>query len=152
MTKTRLSTLVSVSAVLCVGIGCPALADKALTAVAAETAPTLDGVADDAAWAVAPAVEIQFRKGANFGGSGSLGDSPTGFYTIDSVWFMYRKTAGTDPFDVFDWTKLTEGITPVADSTYPYEFSWDLATLTDGVLTLRLPKTKDASPRKISIG
>ena len=52
MTKTRLSTLVSVSAVLCAGLAFPALADKTLTAVTAETAPTLDGVADDAAWAV----------------------------------------------------------------------------------------------------
>ena len=63
---------------------------------------------------------------------------------IDSVWFMYRKVAGTDPFDVFDWTKLTEGITPVADSTYPYEFTWDLTTLTDGVYEF-FPRAVDSN-------
>ncbi len=88
MTKTRLSTLVSVSAVLCVGIGCPALADKTLTAVAAETAPTLDGVADDAAWAVAPAVEIQFRKGANFGGSGKTTGSMRASRVGDQLYLL----------------------------------------------------------------
>ena len=94
MTKTRLSTLVSVSAVLCVGIGCPALADKALTAVAAETAPTLDGVADDAAWAVAPAVEIQFRKGANFGGSGKTTGSMRASRVGDQLYLLLEYQIG----------------------------------------------------------
>jgi len=41
---------------------------------------------------------------ANFGGSGSLGDSPTGFYTIDSVWFSIPSNVNSNnlgPWEVF---------------------------------------------------
>lgn len=45
-------------------------APNTVTAIKAETAPKLDGVADDAVWKSAPAVELSFGKGENFAGSG----------------------------------------------------------------------------------
>src|SRR5574341_53756 len=44
--------------------------EGALVSVTAGAAPTLDGVGDEAAWADAPAVEIEVSGGANFGGNG----------------------------------------------------------------------------------
>ena len=41
-------------------------AEKALTAIKADAAPTLDGVAGDAAWQAAAPVQLSFIEGANF--------------------------------------------------------------------------------------
>lgn len=88
MTKTRLATSVSMIAMLCAGLASPAFAGKTLTAVVAETAPTLDGVADDAAWAAAPAVETWFRKGANFDGSGKTTGSMRATRVGDELYLL----------------------------------------------------------------
>lgn len=45
-------------------------APATLQAVKADTAPVLDGIADDAVWSNAPAAELEFGKGANFGDNG----------------------------------------------------------------------------------
>jgi hypothetical protein len=47
-----------------------AAAPTTVTAIKAAVAPVLDGIADDAVWAQAPAIDLKFSKGANFGGSG----------------------------------------------------------------------------------
>jgi hypothetical protein len=68
--KIRMAVLPA-SLMLCVLVPLSVHAAKnQLTAIKADVAPTLDGVADDAAWANAPALDLSFGKGANFGDNG----------------------------------------------------------------------------------
>lgn len=48
----------------------PAVNAETLTVINASAAPKLDGVADDAAWKAAPALDLNFKKGANFTNDG----------------------------------------------------------------------------------
>ena len=64
--------------------------------------------------------------------------------TIDSVWMMHKKVAGTSASDTTDWMKVVDGITPTADEDYPYEFNWDISSLTDGVYAF-FPRAIDSN-------
>jgi hypothetical protein len=69
----RMSAVCAVLAATCT-ITAPGYAARPLetvTAIAFDTAPTLDGVADDAAWAAAAPAKLHFKKGANFDDKGS---------------------------------------------------------------------------------
>ncbi len=71
--NSRMSAVCAVLAATCT-ITAPGYAARPLetvTAIAFDTAPTLDGVADDAAWAAAAPAKLHFKKGANFDDKGS---------------------------------------------------------------------------------
>ncbi len=48
---------------------------------------------------------------------------------IDHVEMWYRKSAGNSPSDTTEWA-MVPGAT---DDSYPYEFTWDISSLSDGV-------------------
>lgn len=71
--NSRMSAVCAVLAATCT-ITAPGYAARPLetvTAIAFDTAPTLDGVADDAAWAAAAPAKLHFKEGANFDDKGS---------------------------------------------------------------------------------
>jgi hypothetical protein len=73
-TPKRQTAAVSAMLVATCTFSAPLLAERAPETVAAirfETAPTLDGVADDAVWQKASPAKLHFKKGANFGDKGS---------------------------------------------------------------------------------
>ena len=51
--------------------------------------------------------------------------------TIDRVELWYRKVAGNSPSDTTAWAMVPTPVMP--DTTYPYEFTWDVSGLSDGV-------------------
>jgi hypothetical protein len=71
-TKKLLAAALPATLVVSAAIALPAsAAEMTLTAAKASVAPVLDGVANDAAWTSADAVKLSFKKGENFGGTGS---------------------------------------------------------------------------------
>jgi hypothetical protein len=54
--------------------------------------------------------------------------------TIDHVEIWYKKVSGDSPSDTTDWAAVPASlINPAPDTAYPYEFTWDISSLTDGV-------------------
>ena len=73
---------------------------------AVTTAPTIDGAADEAVWASAPAMGFVTAGGANaFSATGSI----KSVYTAESVYFLVEWTDPTESLERFPWTKLPDG-------------------------------------------
>lgn len=77
-----------------------------LASVAVEEAPTLDGAADEAYWADAPAVEVNVMGGANMGESVVTLKS---VYTEDSVYFLVSWADPTQSFLRSPWELQADG-------------------------------------------
>ncbi|MBU0616229.1 MAG: hypothetical protein KKI02_00785, partial [Planctomycetes bacterium] len=76
---------------------------------------------------------------ACLGGNGALGSSPTGFYTIDSIWFTAVDPNSPGPYEVFvDGVQLIDSAGQVGETILPME---------DGVnrLPLRRGQSQDAT-------
>ena len=83
--------------------------EGALVAVMAEVAPTLDGVADDAAWANAEEIVVPVSGGANFDGKGGADVHIKAVYTADEVYFLVTYTDPTESFLRAPWQKQEDG-------------------------------------------
>src|SRR3972149_5308056 len=70
--------------------------EGALVSVKVDAAPTLDGVADDAVWADAPATEIEVSGGMNFDGKGGTTATLKSVYSGDMVYFVVSYADPTD--------------------------------------------------------
>lgn len=78
----------------------------ALIAVPVETAPTLDGIADDAAWADAKAIEIEVQNGFNdFATKAEI----KAVYTEDTVYFVLTYADPTESWYRYPWVKQEDG-------------------------------------------
>ena len=80
--------------------------EDALTSVPAEVAPTLDGVADDAAWANAPALKVQVEKGEN---ASDTEVSLQSVYDQDNVYMLLTWADPTESFIRSPWVKQDDG-------------------------------------------
>lgn len=80
-----------------------------LTAVKVSTAPTLDGKADDGAWASAKAVDLTAVKGANFGGTGSTTGTIKAVHTGDTVYFLLQWKDATLNYQRSPYVKQADG-------------------------------------------
>lgn len=84
-------------------------APNTVTAIKAETAPKLDGVADDAVWASAPAVELKFGKGENFAGTGKTKGSISAARVGDMLYMVLQYEDPTHSQRRFPWVKQADG-------------------------------------------
>jgi hypothetical protein len=80
--------------------------EGALVAVPVDAAPTLDGAADDAVWANAPATIIAVAGGANMGSSEVTIQS---VYTADSVYFLVTWADPTESWQRAPWELQADG-------------------------------------------
>jgi hypothetical protein len=80
--------------------------DDGLASVMATEVPVLDGVADDAAWADAPVLEIETRRGANESNTTLIMRS---VYTEDMVYFIVEWEDPTDSFLRNPWELQEDG-------------------------------------------
>lgn len=107
-------------------------APNTLVVARAATAPTLDGSANDAAWAAAKPLTLKLEDGANFGGKGETTATLKSVVAGDTVYFLiqyadptrsmqrgpYRKQAdGT-------WMKLKDPADKGGDDNIYYEDKW----------------------------
>lgn len=80
--------------------------DEGLTSILVTEAPTLDGLAEDAAWADAPVLEVSTRRGANEGDTTIMLQS---VYTEDMVYFLIRWEDPTQSYLRFPWEMQDDG-------------------------------------------
>ncbi len=110
--------------------------EGALVSVPVEAAPALDGVADDAVWADAPAVTIPVAGGAN---NGSTEIQLQSVYSGDMVYYLATWADPTESFirspwvmqEDGTWKKLTDPNDKGGDNNLYYEdklaFIWPIA-------------------------
>lgn len=84
-------------------------APDALLAVKADTAPLLDGVADDATWQAAPAVELAFGKGANFGDNGRTSGTLRAARVGDTLYLVLQYQDPTHSLRRSPYVKQADG-------------------------------------------
>jgi hypothetical protein len=113
-------------------------APTALTAVKGDAAPILDGVADDAVWQTAPAVELDFGKGANFGDNGRTTGTLRAARVGDTLYMVlqYKDPTHSQRRSPYvkqpdgSWTKLKDPDDKGGDNTKYYEdkaaFIWPI--------------------------
>ncbi|MEZ5585754.1 MAG: ethylbenzene dehydrogenase-related protein [Sedimenticolaceae bacterium] len=131
--------------VLSVLIHLPAYAaPTVLTAVKAGTAPVLDGVADDAVWANAPGVNLDFGKGANFGDNGRTTGTLRAARVGDTLYMVlqYQDPTHSQQRSPYvkqadgSWKKLKDPDDKGGDNTKFYEdkaaFIWPINNSIDG--------------------
>ncbi|CAG0934940.1 hypothetical protein TFLX_03759 [Thermoflexales bacterium] len=100
--------------------------EGALVSVKSDTAPTLDGVADEATWAAAPATTIEVTGGANAGNTTAELKS---LYSGDMVYFLLTYADPTEsvqrsPWKLGEdgtWAKLTDPADKGGDNNVYYE-------------------------------
>ena len=80
--------------------------EDALISVPVDAAPTLDGVADEAFWAEAPAISVEMADGANMGESVMNLQS---VYSGDMVYFLATWADPTESFIRSPWVKQDDG-------------------------------------------
>ncbi|MBI5933584.1 MAG: ethylbenzene dehydrogenase [Chloroflexi bacterium] len=80
--------------------------EGALVAVMADSAPTLDGVADDAAWANAEEIVIEVKSGFN---GYSTEVHLKAIYTEDSIYFLMTYADPTESWFRSPWQKQEDG-------------------------------------------
>jgi hypothetical protein len=103
-----------------------------LVAAKVPAAPTLDGNADDPAWAKARPVTVKLSGGANFGGTGETTATLKAVYTADSIYFLVQYADPTDsqrrgPFQKQadgSWKKLSDPADKGGDENAYYEDKW----------------------------
>ena len=113
-------------------------ADMTVTAIKAASVPTLDGMANDAVWASAPKVDVNFVKGGNFGGKGTTTGTVQAAYAGDMVYFLLQYKDATlnyqrSPYQKQadgSWVKLKDAKDAGGDNNEYYEdkaaFIWDI--------------------------
>jgi hypothetical protein len=119
-------------------------APTTLQAIKAYTAPMLDGAADDAVWATAPAVDLKFGKGANFGDNGRTSGTLRALRVGDTLYMVLQYEDSThsqrrSPFVKQadgSWKKLKDPDDKGGDNTKYYEdkaaFIWSINNSIDG--------------------
>ncbi|MBF0472055.1 MAG: hypothetical protein HQL48_11870 [Gammaproteobacteria bacterium] len=80
-----------------------------LIAVNASTAPNLDGIADDAVWQSAPAVDLRLVDGANFGGEGKTTGSIKAAKVGDTLYMLLQYQDSTHSTQRAPFIKQTDG-------------------------------------------
>lgn len=80
--------------------------EKTVVAIPVETAPTLDGIADDAVWADAPALAVELADGAN---SGETTVNLKAVYTQDTLYMLITWADPTESFIRSPWEKQADG-------------------------------------------
>ncbi len=104
-----LATALLAGAGLAVAISAASADEFTLTAAKASAAPTLDGVADDAVWNSATAINISAVKGANFGGSGATTGIMKAAYMGDTVYFLMQWEDATLNYQRSPYQKQADG-------------------------------------------
>ena len=107
-------------------------APNVLVAVKVSTPPTLDGVANDAAWAAAKPISVDLAEGANFGGKGTTTATLKAVYSGDTVYFLLQYADPTNsirrgPFQKQadgSWKKLKDPADKGGDDNIYYEDKW----------------------------
>ncbi|MCB1787055.1 MAG: ethylbenzene dehydrogenase [Chromatiaceae bacterium] len=84
-------------------------APNTLTAVKADTAPVLDGVADDPVWQSAAAVELNFGKGENFGGTGKTSGTIKAARVGDMLYMVLQYQDPTHSQQRMPYVKQADG-------------------------------------------
>jgi hypothetical protein len=84
-------------------------APATLVAVKADAAPTLDGVADDAVWQGAPAVDLSFGKGANFAGTGKTTGTLRAVRVGDMLYMVLQYADATHSQQRSPYVKQADG-------------------------------------------
>ncbi len=100
-----------------------------ITAAKADAAPTLDGIADDAVWASAQKVGLEFVKGGNFDGTGTTTGTVQVAYKGDTVYFLLQYKDATmnvqrSPYQKQadgSWIKLKDDADKGGDNNKYYE-------------------------------
>jgi len=110
-----------------------AAAPNVLVAAKVATPPTLDGVANDAAWASAKPISVALAEGANFaGGKGETTATLKAVYSGDMVYFLVQYNDPTEsirrgPFQKQadgSWKKLKDPADKGGDDNVYYEDKW----------------------------
>jgi hypothetical protein len=107
-------------------------APNVLVAAKVPAPPTLDGVANDAAWAAARPISVELSDGANFGGKGSTTATLKAVYSGDMVYFLLQYADPTNsirrgPFQKQtdgSWKKLKDAADKGGDDNVYYEDKW----------------------------
>lgn len=100
-----------------------------ITAAKIDVVPILDGIADDAVWASAQKVELNFVKGGNFGGTGTTTGTVQVAYTNDTIYFLLQYKDATmnaqrSPYQKQadgSWVKLKDDADKGGDNNKYYE-------------------------------
>ena len=133
MGKTGLTLVAAAVAAL---FGCAAdqgtMAPNVLVAAKVATPPTLDGNANDIAWAQARPITVKVTDGANFGGKGETTATLKAVYSGDTVYFLVQYADPTDsvrrgPFQKQadgKWIKLRDPADKGGDDNIYYEDKW----------------------------
>lgn len=87
----------------------PAYAAATLTAIKADTAPILDGVADDAVWQSATAVELNFGKGVHLDGDGKTTGTVKAARVGDMLYVLLQYADPTQSFQRMPYVKQDDG-------------------------------------------
>ena len=110
-----------------------AAAPNVLVAAKVATPPTLDGNANDAAWASAKAISVALAEGANFaGGKGETNATLKAVYSGDMVYLLVQYNDPTEsvrrgPFQKQadgTWKKLKDAADMGGDDNVYYEDKW----------------------------
>lgn len=83
--------------------------EGALVSVMVDSAPTLDGVADEAFWADAPGADVEVSGGANFDGKGGTTVTLKSVYSGDMVYFLVTYADPTESQQRAPWVKQEDG-------------------------------------------
>jgi hypothetical protein len=133
MSMTRVTLAAAAIAAL---FGCAAdqgtVAPNVLMAAKVATPPTLDGNANDPAWAQARPLAVKLSGGANFGGKGETTATLKAVYSGDTVYFLVQYADPTDsvrrgPFQKQadgKWIKLRDPADKGGDDNIYYEDKW----------------------------
>ncbi len=108
------------------------VAANVLVAAKVSAPPTLDGTANDAAWAAAKSISVDLAEGANFGGKGTTTATLKAVYSGDTVYFLLQYADPTNsirrgPFQKQadgSWTKLKDPKDTGGDDNVYYEDKW----------------------------
>lgn len=109
-----------------------ATAPNVLVAAKVATPPTLDGDANDAAWAAAKSIKVALSDGANFGGKGETTATLKAVYSGDTVYFLVQYDDPTEsirrgPYQKQadgSWKKLKDPKDAGGDDNVYYEDKW----------------------------
>ena len=133
--KTNLGLLTTAVAMAFV-FGCATKQESAapnvLVAAKVASAPSLDGLGDDAAWAQARPIRVKLSDGANFGGKGETTATLKAVYSGDTVYFLVQYADPTNsirrgPYQKQadgSWKKLKDPADKGGDDNVYYEDKW----------------------------
>lgn len=109
-------------------------AQTTLTATRVDAPPTLDGVANDAAWQAAAALSVRLVGGANFGDRGATTATLKAVYTADMLYLLLQYADPTEslrrkPYQKQPdgrWLQLRDAQDRGGDENVYYEDKWSL--------------------------